>query len=61
MAEQSAGIVLLLALAFFSGANVEIQFPDIEDCHTVMWGEYQGRSAEGRPEYEYLAREVCDG
>lgn len=58
--EQSAGILPLLALAAFVGANLELRVYIEPDCWTVMEYEYLGRDAEGRPEWEYIERRVCD-
>lgn len=62
--EQSAGIVVLLALAFFVSATcgrylIEAVQPQSEHCVTVMGYTYQGRDENGRPQFDYPKRTVC--
>lgn len=59
-AEQSSGILALLALAFLVGAAVKLELPESEpDCITVQGYEYQGRDDEGRPTWTYPEMEKC--
>lgn len=58
--EQSAGILPLLAFAFWVGATVwEVNLPEPVYCYTVTGFEYQGRGLDGRPEWDYPERRIC--
>lgn len=59
--EQSAGVVILLALAFFVGSEVELKLPIQENCYTVQRFEYKGRGEDGRAKWNYPTKEVCSG
>ena len=58
--EQSGGIVVLLGLAIFVGATVDLKVPAPEpECYTVTGYKYVGRDENGRPDFDYPVREIC--
>lgn len=51
--EQSAGIMLLLALAIFIGSQIEVEPIYTSQRLCQRWYEYQGRGEDGRAKWNY--------
>lgn len=58
--EQSGSILVLIALAFFVGSNVELTIPEPEPyCVKVQDLKYEGRDQDGRASWSYPEKEQC--
>lgn len=51
--EQSAGILVLIALAIFVGSQIELEPIETGQRLCQRWFDYTGRDENGRPSWNY--------